>query len=548
MILRSQKILTMDDDRRTARAVRIEDDRIVEVHEGPDRLPEGQGEQVLDFGERPVIPGFIDVHAHYEVAARAAYASVDCRVPGCANIADVLEVLRSAARESESGWVIGQGNLFLDQKLAEGRLPTREELDGVSTDVAIALRAGGHITVLNSKALEVSGIDSAYTPPRGSVTGQPIVEREADGVRPTGIVKEMDNLLPFPGFDHGDLRQALKEGAISLFTQYGVTTVGEITETRDGLRAMDELALDGELPLRVAAYLWVPGTMPLEEATSGELAFDCAPEMLSVNGVKIFADGGFTASSAAVKRPYATDPGSRGTLAVDRDYVAEVARRASDAGLQLAIHANGERAQELVCEGLIQAASEGGLSRPPRIEHAGNFLPDVSLTDRWREAGIIPVPQPVFIFAIGDFLPTYVGDYGHHGQFPFRALIDQGWGLSGSSDVWIGSEQRQTNPMLSIWCCVERRGFSGRPIEPEQAVTVEEALWMHTRGGAAVLGQEAEKGSLEPGKLADLVVLSKDPRAVPPSELPEIKVDYVFLGGRLVHERAGAADAREAVR
>ncbi|MGD9734287.1 MAG: amidohydrolase [Solirubrobacterales bacterium] len=539
MILRSQKVLTMDDDGRTARAVRVEADRIVAVHGESDRQPADQGEPVFDFGDRPVIPGFVDVHAHYEVAARAHHSSVDVRAPACGTIPEVLEVLREAARQSSEGWVVGQGNLFFDQKLAEGRLPTREELDSVSTDLAIALRAGGHITVLNSTALERSGIDESYAPPQGSVTGQPIVERE--GARPTGVVKEMDNLLPLPKLDRAGLRDALRDGAMDLFTRNGVTTVGEITESVDGLRAMDELALRGELPVRVAAYQWVPGTMSLDAATSREHEFAASSDHLSLNGVKIFADGGFTASSAAVKRPYARDPESYGTLAVERDYVAEVAARASEAGLQLAIHANGERAQELVCDALVRAADNGPLSRPPRIEHAGNFLPDLALTDRWREAGIIPVPQPVFIFAIGNYLPSYVGDYGRHGQFPFRTLIDRGWQLSGSSDVWIGSERSQTRPMFSIWCCVERRGYSGDVIEPEQAITVEEALWMHTRGGALVLGQDDDKGSITPGKLADLVVLAEDPREVAPSSLAEIEVDYVFLGGRLIYERAGAA-------
>ena len=151
-----------------------------------------------DVGARPLLPGFVDVHAHVEVACRAAYGTVDCRAPECSTVDDVLEALRAGLDAGrESGWIVGQANLFFDRKLREGRLPTRAELDRVSGDVGIALRAGGHITVLNTRALELAGIDRGYAPPAHSITGKPIVERAADD-EPTGVVKEMDNVLPLP--------------------------------------------------------------------------------------------------------------------------------------------------------------------------------------------------------------------------------------------------------------------------------------------------------------------------------------------------------------
>jgi predicted amidohydrolase YtcJ len=177
---------------------------------------------------------------------------------------------------------------------------------------------------------------------------------------------------------------------------------------------------------------------------------------------------------------------------------------------------------------------------PPRIEHAGNFVPDWALTRAWRDAGAIAVPQPVFLYAIGDFMPAYVGEYGRAGQFPLRRLIDEGWRLSGSSDVWIGSEQRQTNPLFGMWCAVARKGFLGEPIEPEQAIGVEEAVRLYTSDAAAALGEERRRGSLERGLIADVVVLDRDPRSVDVDELPDIQVDFVLAGGRVIHQRDGA--------
>jgi predicted amidohydrolase YtcJ len=520
--------------------VAVRDGRITAVAPTADIAAlRGPGTRVVDVGDRPLLPGFVDVHTHYEVAARVLSTTVDCRAPECATVADVVAKLREHLGDATEGWLVGQANLFFDQKLAEGRLPTREELDQVSTGVAIALRAGGHITVLNSRALELSGLTADYEPPTHSVTGLPVLVRDSDG-SPTGVVKEMDNLLPLPGIDQPALRQALLEGARRLFTRHGVTTVGEISETWDGIREMDALHAGGELPVRVAVYLWTPGTTSLDRACDWRSEFRPAAseELLRIQGVKMFADGGYSAASAAVKRPYLSDPCSCGAIALSPEQVAEALAKTSANGLQLAIHANGDRAQEEVCNAIADAGGSPSTPRlRTRVEHAGNFLPEYhETTDTWRRAGIVPVPQPVFLYTFGDFFPSYLGEYGTRGRFPFRRLLDDGWRLSGSSDVWIGSERAATNPLFGVWCCVKRQSFRREILDGEQAVSVDEALRMHTLDAAAVLGEDTSRGSLEVGKLADMVVLDRDPRRVETDDLPHIAVTQVFLGGRIVHE------------
>jgi predicted amidohydrolase YtcJ len=505
----------------------------------------GPDTQVIDVGARPVLPGFIDVHAHYEVAARVLYETIDCRAPQCSSIDDVLSKLSDNLGEARDGWLVGQANLFFDQKLAERRLPTREELDTVSTDVAIALRAGGHITVLNTRGLERAGIDRDFRSPEHSVTGIPIVERDEHG-DPTGVVREMDNLLPVPRVEGDELATALRDGARELFTANGVTTVGEISETLDGIRRMDELHRSGDLGLRVDVYLWAPGTVSVDDACNWRavLPLSAGDDLLRVKGLKLFADGGYSAASAAVKRPYTMHPHSCGTVALAAEDVTSAFHRTQEAGLQLAVHANGDRAQEEVCAAIEAAGGSPAGPLRTRIEHAGNFLPEPEVTiDAWRRAGIVPVPQPIFLYTFGDFFPTYLGDYGAQGRFPFRSLIADGWRISGSSDVWIGSEAGATNPMLSIWSSVKRQTFNGAVIDPQEAIDVEEALRMHTIYAAEVLGEEAAKGSLEPGKLADVIVLDRDPRAVDPDGLLDVKVDLVFLGGRCVHDRSAEGSA-----
>ncbi|MBT2903324.1 amidohydrolase [Streptomyces sp. McG8] len=503
----------------------------------------GPGTRVHDVGGRPVMPGFVDVHAHMEVAARTHYQTVDCRAPRCGSVADVLATLRAHLDEAVDGWLVGQANLFFDQKLADKRLPTRAELDSVSTEVAIAVRAGGHITVLNSRGLELAGIDRDYREADYSITGLPTVLRDETG-EPTGVVKEMDNLLPLPRLSGDALHHALRRGVRELFTAHGVTTIGEISESVDGLRAMDRLHLDGELGARLRVYLWAPGTVSLEEACAHRewLDLKTPEELLRVHGVKMFADGGYSAASAAVKQPYVNDDHAGhhhcGEVALSPGQIGEALRRTAEAGLQLAVHANGDRAQEEVCEAVAAAGGAPAGVPAPRVEHAGNFLPDPAATALWRKAGIIPVPQPVFLYTFGDFFPAYLGDYGRLGRFPFRRLLDEGWPITSSSDVWIGSEERATNPFFSIWCTLRRRSFLGEILDAEQEITLAEALRMHTVNAARTLGEGDRYGSLEAGKYADVIVLDRDPFACSVDELLDVRVDEVYLAGRLVHEAA----------
>lgn len=541
LVLTSERVLWLRDENPVSPGfVAVTGDRI----SGVGRLGEEHGHTgphtvVRDLGSAPLMPGFVDVHAHMEVAARTLFQTVDCRVPRCASVGDVLAELRSHLDEAVDGWLVGQGNLFFDQKLRERRLPTRAELDSVSTDVAIAIRAGGHVTILNSRALELAGIDRDFREADYSVTGLPVVVRDENG-EPTGVVKEMDNLLPLPALPAQRLPIALSEGLRTLFTRYGVTTVGEISETLDGLRALDRLNREGDLPARVRVYLWVPGTVTLDQACELALSsgLEAPEEMLRIHGVKMFADGGYSAASAAVKQPYVMDGHSCGEVALSPEQIAEALHRTATVGLQLAVHANGDRAQEEVCHAIVAAGGVPAGAPTPRVEHAGNFLPDnPTTTQAWRDARILPVPQPVFLYTFGDFFPTYLGDYGRQGRFPLRDLLDQGWPITGSSDVWIGSEDRATNPFFSIWCCLARRSFLGEVLDPGQRITLTEALRMHTVNAARTLGEGEKYGSLEVGMLADVIVLDRDPYDCTDDELLDIQVDDVYLGGRQVYTR-----------
>ncbi|TPN20835.1 amidohydrolase [Mesorhizobium sp. B2-3-3] len=536
VVLGSRVISCEDGVRPDWQGVVISGDRIERVVRRDD-LSGFAEHEIIDLGEATLMPGFVDVHAHAEVVCRSSFRTVDCRAPECSSVADVADALASGAADLELGeWLVGQANLFFDRKLKEGRLPTRDELDKVCPDRPIALRAGGHITVLNSKALERAGIGRNFRPPTHSITGKPEVMFGDDG-EPTGIIKEMDSLLPLPRPNTEELQKCIASGLNRYFTEFGVTTIGEISETVAGIECMNALAESGELSTSMRIYLWSPGTLDSLEKVKNwrdHIRLTVPERDIRIQGLKLFSDGGFSAKSAAVNCCYLGHPGSSGSIAFDRYFLRRAFLMMREAGLQLAVHANGDRAQDWLCDMVIKlGGTEPGRTRM-RIEHAGNLLPNPATARRWAGAGIIPVPQPVFLYTFGEYFPDYLGAYGLRGRFPFRSLIEQGWRLSGSSDVWIGSEREATNPFFSIWCCMKRQTYAGLTIDEDEALDFDAALKMHTINAAAVLGEEDDKGSIAPGKLADLIALDGDPRAMEIDAIRHLVPSYVMSRGRTV--------------
>jgi predicted amidohydrolase YtcJ len=493
----------------------------------------GEDAKVHDFGERLVLPAFIDPHAHFAASSLARETLVDCRIPLCRTIDDILGQLSANKQKAErNGWLIGSCGLFIDQRLAEKRFPHREELDRVSDTIPIALRTGGHATVLNSAALKELDLDNRTDIFEGA---------EID--KDTGVIREIEYVVPMPALDADETRHVLRQGSRELFLSNGVTLVGEISEDLDSVMAVDEMSAAGDFPMRIGHYLWVPSIMSLDEAIKpGAVPLTAGAERQWVAGIKMFVDGGYSSSTSAVKtpfqEPYCVPGHEHGKIGMTKDELTDVIERSIAAGLTVALHSNGERAQELVCEAVSEAGVDGS---KVRVEHAGNYITEEATVNAWRRAEIVPVPQPKFLNEFGGLLPERLGEPGTRGRFPFKSLLEQGWHISASSDIYIGANDECANPLFSAWCSVARRSPQDASIESEEAVSVMDALRMSTVHAAETMGVADRRGTLEPGKQADVIVLDRDVFAVDMDDIKEVKVDSVFVDGQNVHERGEVA-------
>jgi predicted amidohydrolase YtcJ len=494
------------------------------------------GAVVVDRSDSYISPGFVDPHAHVEAYAVACRTSVDLRFPAVRSVSEVLARLRTAAATGE-GWIIAQANLFWDQKLDECRYPTRAELDGVSTARPIAIRAGGHVSILNTKALALAGIDTFSD--RNGMMGRAVIGRDGDG-RLTGMIAELDALLPAPDISEDGLRQALLTTLTDDFLRHGVTTVGEIVETRRGAGIIGSLGRGGRLPLRVFQHLWVPGAFDLADIDALVDSGEVSGGLARIAAVKVFADGGFSSRNAAVLTPYTGSGSATESATGDLNLAPEDIHRLLDfchgRGVQLAVHTNGERAQHMVLDAARSWATDRpgieGMDALLRLEHAGNLVTSGATTSRLRTVGARAVTQPTFVYTFAGLLPEILGAPACTGRHPYRTLIDAGIEPAASSDIHMGAEPQQMNPFFGMWCAVARRSFRGEAIEPLEAVSVREALAMYTLNAARALGVGHLLGSVTPGKAADLAVCSADPTTTDVDALPELRVTDVWVDGR----------------
>lgn len=528
------RVLTMDSGDAVAQAFRVRDGRFVQIGSEEEVLATvSPGEEVIDARGGTVIPGLIDAHSHIEMLAYAWNLAEDVRASRVDSIEEMIAVLRAKAERTSPGeWVMGHGQHFQDALFVEQRFPTREDLDRVSTEHPVFYRSSFHTNVFNSRGLETLGLDRDTPQPKGGR-----LEHDANGEL-TGRTFDAFAAIGGPQADVGVLADAIDKTQ-DMYLAVGVTGLGEISLLPHGLEAMLELATRGDLKLRTTMYATYPNVVEREEVVSGSLQHrfdDLDQDMIRLGGVKLFLDGGLTSLAAALNEDYPGNPGYRGEMAYTYDELAEWVKMVDETGMQVAVHAIGDRALDWVMNA-IEEAGESAKERRNRIEHAGNIWMTSERIERLAGLGAIPVPQPAFI------LTTALGYRRHLGDrtgdlMPFRSLLDAGLALVGNSDA-IGITKDQHDPFPAIQAAITRHTHDGQPVDPHQAISLMESLGMYTRWAAYAIGREEEIGSIEVGKRADFVVLDEDLLSIEPELIGAVRPRETWVGG----ERLFARDA-----
>ena len=536
LVLVNANVLTMDPDpaaRPRAAAVAIADGRIEALDADPSRAA-----RVVDLRGATVLPGFHDAHNHM-VGFGMSLSEVDISSPPIGGLDELYAAIARRAETTAPGdWVIGSG--YDQNKL--GAHPDRDALDRVAPGRRVWLRhTSGHMCVVNSPVLAALGVDSAAIEVPGGR-----VATDADG-RPTGLLEERAQLLvgslvyPYPLAELADAiarasAEYLKEGVTSA-TEAGIGG-GWVAHSPAELAAYAAAREQGRLGVRVELMAAREVLHPLGAHPGDNLvaALDLGirtgfgDDWIRLGPVKIFADGSLVGRTAAVHDPYHGSDGS-GYLQAEEDELRAAIIAAHRSGWQVATHAIGDRAIDVVLDAYARALAEYPRRDPRhRIEHFAVVQP--RQVARAAELGVIAVPQGRFATELGDGMLAAVGPDRAEWLYRQRSLLEAGMVLPGSSDRPVVSGA----PLLGIADMVNRRTASGAPFNPGEAVTARQALRAWTWGSAYASRQEHVKGSIAPGMLADLVVLSEDPTAVSPDRIAGLEVLATITGGVPRHD------------
>ncbi len=477
----------------------------------------------IDLGGRRVVPGFMDSHTHF-VAGGFDLAGVQLR--DAATPEEFSRRIGEFTARHPDGWVSGGQ---WDHELWGGELPRRDWIDSLTPNTPVFVsRLDGHMGLANGRALELAGITAETPDPPGGT-----IVRYPDG-RPTGVLKDdamavVYNVMPPPSEEERD--RAL-QAAVDYAMARGVTMVTDMGSWED-LETYRRARARGALPIRVYSVVPLASWERLVELLDAEGRGD---HRLFWGGVKGFVDGSLGSTTAWFYEPYDDEPESSGLVVIDdtAEFKGWIVS-ADAAGLQVVIHAIGDRANDWLLDAYAEAvATNGPRGRRFRIEHAQHLTR--AAIDRIAEAGVVPAMQPYHAIDDGRWAGKRIGPERIKTTYAFRSLLDAGAMLSFGSDWTVAP----IDPLLGIYAATTRRTIDGANPDgwvAEQKIDVVEAVIAYTATNAYASFLEDVLGKLEPGYYADLVVLSEDIFAIDPAEIENVQVDMTMVEGRAVYRR-----------
>jgi hypothetical protein len=525
LILHNGHIITIDTRQPIAEAIAIAGDRILAVGSNNDILGlASSGTKKIDLGGSTIVPGFIDAHTHPAASGRRHLRFVDCDLR---SIGAIQAAIRERAVITPVGeWV--QGFKYDDTKTTERRFLTREDLDEAAPRHPVYIEhRGGHTAYVNSLALTRGGLSDQSPDPAGGQLG-----RDPASGRLTGRLLEtasasFEKLIPaFGSYDRADDRAAVKLISI-MFAKAGVTSATDAYGTPGDLRAYQDAHASGELATRINCMI---SAQHIDEMLEAGVQTGLGNDWVRVGGMKQTCDGSISERTARLSQPYVGRPDDFGIIVTEEKDLYERARKAHEAGWQNGIHANGDVGIGMVLNVYERLQKELPRRDPRfRIEHCTLINDD--LIRRMKALGVIPTPFSTYAYFHGEKMKEY-GEERLNSMFALRSFIDAGIRPTLASDYPPGPFE----PMMALQSMVTRTDIKGKTWGPRQKISVEEALRVGTLNGAYASFEEHVKGSLEPGKLADLVVLGRDPLVEGPMTLISIPVERTMVGGRWVYE------------
>lgn len=471
-----------------------------------------------------IVAGFHDAHIHTGGVARDL-ASVNLR--GMKTLDEALAKLGAYISERPgSGWITGG---YWDSNVWETGVPTRHDLDRVCPDRPIALaNLDGHSVWVNSLGLRLAGIDERTPDPLGGV-----IVREHDGRRPAGVLRERasDAVVRIAERDLDPELPALLEQAQERLLAMGLTHLTDLDEEATRL-AFERLRAEGKLKLRV--HKGIPMS-DLDRAIEEGWRTGNGDRWITTGPVKLFSDGALGSHTAHMGSDFADDPGNHGVEATPLAEISELVQRANSAGIAVATHAIGDRANRLVLDAYEEhLAITRAHELRNRIEHAQHI--DRADIPRFAQLGVIPSLQPTHCTTDYALAGRRIGERDL-ANYAWRSLLDSGARVAFGSDAPI----EPANPLYGVHAAVTRQGRDGQPeggFEPHERVSLDEALALFSEGSAYAAGLESKVGRLAVGQYADFVALSDDPHAIDPGELAGLGVEATIVDGDVVYTPA----------
>jgi predicted amidohydrolase YtcJ len=528
LILVNCNVITMDEKLPSASSIAIKNGDILHVGEEKDVLTLiGEQTEIVDLEGKTVLPGFIESHIHPTMYG-LNLLKIDCRQECVSSIGEMMEKIAETVKNTEDGeWIRGWG--WDESKLLEKRQPTRWDLDKVSPNHPVYLsRTCSHMAVLNTKALELSGISGETENPQGGH-----IERDPESGECTGLLQEKaQGLVDLPEDDFNDVVKAMKL-AQNDFAKWGITTIHDMSTQSTDMRVYQELLKRNELNVRVRPWIWAINQNDwiglLDEVLSLGIKSGFGSDMIRIQGMKFMLDGGIGGRTAAVSVAY-ENTDATGILYSDVESIAPFMERALVSDLRVAIHGIGDRAIEVAISAFEKINEKKDItSMRNRIEHCA--LPTEDQLKRMKKLELIAASSIGFLYHIGDSYMNNLGPERMKNVYPHKSFKEHGIIAPGNSDLPVTGG----NPWTGIYAAVTRKTITGQVLDDTQNISVEDALRAYTVDAAYSSCEEQTIGIIKPSAKADLIVVSHDPYKLDKELLKDIEVECTYMNGKLIY-------------